>query len=78
MMEIELMIAKFKEILNKMDHSNLVASKRIGDQHRILNNMHRLANYEEKLDLEYLENVLEQSRKLHRQYNEGVLTSEYI
>lgn len=45
------MIVKYKDALERMDHSNLTASKLIGDQHRFLRNFVRIANDEQQIDL---------------------------
>ena len=48
--EVENMIAKYKDALERMDHSDLTASKLVGDQHRVLRNFVRIANDEQKID----------------------------
>ena len=63
--ELESMIELYKDILENMDHSNLTASKLIGDQHRILKNFLRIANEAQKIDLLRHEQILFQAQETY-------------
>ena len=73
LIELEEMISKYKTILDKMDHSDLTASKLIGDQHRVLRNHVRIANTEGKIDSTAHGRLLELSQQLYDRLNAGRL-----
>lgn len=59
--EVEQMIAKYKNLLDTMDHSDLIASKFVGDHHRNMKNFIRNAKKDEMMDEDVFENLKRRS-----------------
>lgn len=67
--EVETMIAKYKDALERMDHmADLTASKLVGDQHRVLRNFVRIAQSEEKIELSSHAQYLLQAKETYAKF----------
>ena len=65
------MIAIYKDALETMDHSNLTASKLVGDQHRLLRNFVRIADDEQKIDQVQHALLLSQAKETYAKFVSG-------